>query len=398
MDTSVMSIDEMQARYVLPTYAPSITIAKGKGSYIWNEQGEKFLDFAMGISVSNLGHCHEAVVEAVCKQAQDLIHTSNLYKNLLQPQLAAQIAEHSFGGKVFFANSGAEANEGLIKFARKWGSESGRYEIICMDHSFHGRTLATLAATGRKKYCVGFSPNVEGFVSVPYNNLQAIKEAINEKTVAVMLEVVQGEGGIVPADYEFMRGLRQLCDEKNLLLLIDEVQTGIGRTGKYFAYQHYGIEPDGMSMAKALGNGLPIGAFEVRADLDWVLTPGTHASTFGGNPLVCAAGLAVFKTIDSENLLQKSQQTGAYLKEKLRELCAQYNEFHDVRGLGLMIGIETDLPLPQVIATARKYGMLVLPAGENVIRLLPALTIEQEEVDLAVAILTKVFDELATKK
>lgn len=398
METSVMSVDEMQARYVLPTYAPSITIAKGKGSYVWNEKGEKYLDFAMGISVSNLGHCHDAVIEAICQQSQELIHTSNLYKNLLQPQLAAQIAEHSFGGKVFFANSGAEANEGLIKFARKWGSESGRYEIICMDHSFHGRTLATLAATGRKKYCVGFSPNVEGFVSVPYNDLQAIKEAINEKTVAVMLEVVQGEGGIIPANYEFMRSLRQLCDEKNLLLLIDEVQTGIGRTGQCFAYQHYGIEPDGMSMAKALGNGLPIGAFEVRADLDWVLTPGTHASTFGGNPLVCAAGLAVFKTIDEENLLEKSQQIGAYLREKLSELCGRYNEFREVRGLGLMIGIETELPLPQVIATARKHHMLVLPAGENVIRLLPALTIGIEEADLAVEILTKVFDELATKK
>lgn len=393
-----MTSEEMYQRYILHTYAPAMTIVRGKGSYVWDDKGDKYLDFAMGISVSNLGHCHPAIVKAICDQAQVLIHTSNLFKTLPQPQLAAEIARHSFDGRVFFANSGAEANEGLIKFARKWGASTNRYEIICMDSSFHGRTLATLAATGRKKYCVGFSPNVEGFVSVPYNNLEAIEAAITEKTVAVLLEPIQGEGGIVPADKKFMKGVRALCKKRNLLMLLDEVQTGMGRTGTWFAYQHYGIKPDGMSMAKALGNGLPLASFEVREDLDNVLTPGTHASTFGGSPLACAAGLAVFKTMEKDHILEKSNEMATYFRSELKKLCDQYEELEELRGLGLMVGIKTTLPLATVLATARKHKMLILSAGENVIRMLPALTVSKAEINAALKILGKVFQELCTPK
>ncbi|NLE55192.1 MAG: aminotransferase class III-fold pyridoxal phosphate-dependent enzyme, partial [Lentisphaerae bacterium] len=232
----------MQDQYVLKTYSRDTIMTRGEGSYLWDIDGKRYLDFAMGISVCNLGHCHPAVTKAICEQAAKLVHVSNLYQNENQPQLAKIIAEASFGGKVFFANSGAEANEGLIKFARKWGSRNGgRYEIICMNNSFHGRTLATLAATGRSKYRDGFQPDVQGFVFADFNDLDSIRAKIGPKTVAVLIEPVQGEGGIIPADKAFMTALRQLCDEHQLLLLLDEVQCGMGRTGKYFAYQHYGF-------------------------------------------------------------------------------------------------------------------------------------------------------------
>ncbi|NMA47708.1 MAG: acetylornithine transaminase, partial [Lentisphaerae bacterium] len=288
----------MQDQYVLKTYSRDTIMIRGEGSYLWDIDGKRYLDFAMGISVCNLGHCHPAVTKAICEQAGKLVHVSNLYQNENQPQLAKIIADASFGGKVFFANSGAEANEGLIKFARKWGSRNGgRHEIICMNNSFHGRTLATLAATGRSKYREGFQPDVQGFVFADFNDIESIKAKIGPQTVAVLIEPVQGEGGIIPADKAFMSALRRLCDERQLLLLLDEVQCGMGRTGKYFAYQHYDIVPDGMSMAKALGNGLPMGAFTVQQKYHDVLTPGTHASTFGGTALACAAGIAVFQTI-----------------------------------------------------------------------------------------------------
>jgi acetylornithine/succinyldiaminopimelate/putrescine aminotransferase len=250
----------LQGNYVLGTYAPDLMLVKGDGARVWDIDGKEYLDFAAGISVCNLGHCHPKVTAAIREQAGKLVHVSNLYYNENQPQLAARIAETSFGGRVFFANSGAEANEGLIKFARRWGSDSGRYEIICMNDSFHGRTLATLAATGRAKYRKGFAPDMEGFVFADFNDLESVRAKIGPKTVAVLCEPIQGEGGILPATAEFLEGLRQLCDEQDLLLLFDEVQCGMGRTGHMFAYQSYGVVPDGMSMAKALGNGFPIGA------------------------------------------------------------------------------------------------------------------------------------------
>jgi predicted acetylornithine/succinylornithine family transaminase len=391
MTISQDKVKEYQDRYVLGTYAPAMKIVRGKGSRVWDETGRCYLDFSMGISVSNLGHCHPAVVRAIQKQAETLIHVSNLYYTEVQPQLAATIAQHSFNGRVFFCNSGAEANEGLIKFARKWGNPEGRYEIICMDHSFHGRTLATLAATGRKKYSVGFEPHMEGFLSVPYNDLEAVRQAVTPRTVAVLIEPVQGEGGIIPASKAFMQGVRKLCDEKNLLLLCDEVQCGMGRTGTWFAYQHYGIEPDGMSLAKALGNGVPLGAFEIQDKYNNVLLPGTHASTFGGNPLACAAGLAVFEAMENEKVLDNCRTMGAYLKKKFEELQTRHPCIREVRCIGLMIGLDLTLTIKDVIAAAREKQLLVLPAGESVLRLMPALNLSREEADEAVAILDQVF-------
>jgi predicted acetylornithine/succinylornithine family transaminase len=386
---------DLQGNYVLGTYAPDLMLVKGDGAWVWDIDGNKYLDFASGISVCNLGHCHPRVTAAIREQAGKLVHVSNLYYNENQPRLAALISQNSFGGRVFFANSGAEANEGLIKFARKWGSESGRHEIICMNDSFHGRTLATLAATGRAKYRKGFAPDVEGFVFADFNDLESVKAKVGPQTVAVLCEPVQGEGGIVPADPEFLQGLRALCDEKNLLLLFDEVQCGMGRTGHMFAYQGYGVEPDGMSMAKALGNGFPMGAFELQAKHEGILVPGTHASTFGGTPLACAAGIAVFEAFAEEQILDNVQTVGKHLRESLAALCDKYEAVETVRGAGLMLGIvvEAGLDLKPVLAKAKEAGLLALTAGENVLRLLPPLTITIEQADEAVRILDTALAE-----
>lgn len=385
----------MQDQYVLKTYSRDTIMIRGEGSYLWDIDGKRHLDFAMGISVCNLGHCHPAVTKAICEQAGKLIHVSNLYQNENQPQLAKIIADASFGGKVFFANSGAEANEGLIKFARKWGSRNGgRHEIICMDNSFHGRTLATLAATGRSKYREGFQPDVQGFVFADFNDIESIKAKIGPQTVAVLIEPVQGEGGIIPADKAFMSALRRLCDERQLLLLLDEVQCGMGRTGKYFAYQHYDIVPDGMSMAKALGNGLPMGAFTVQQKYHDVLTPGTHASTFGGTALACAAGIAVFQTIAREKLLDNVQAMSDYLFAKLRDLQAKHPVIKAVRGIGLMVGADVGDKQAAVLSGCRELGLLALPAGEGILRMLPPLNVSKDQIDDACAILDKALARL----
>ena len=299
-----MNIREKYEEYILGTYKPSVFFDKGKGSYLWDENGRKYLDFGSGISVCNLGHSHPKVAEAISKQAQKLLHVSNLYMTENAPLLAEKISKNGFNGKVFFCNSGAEANEGLIKFARKWGSDKGRYEIICMNDSFHGRSLAALAATGRSKYREGFGPDLQGFVHVDYGDLEAVKNALSDKTAAIMLEPVLGEGGVRPAAVEFIQSVRKLCDEAGILMMCDEVQTGIGRTGKMFAHQHFEIEPDAMSLAKALGNGMPIGAFMLQRKHEGILVPGTHATTFGGTPLACAAGLAVFEAYEEEHVIE----------------------------------------------------------------------------------------------
>jgi predicted acetylornithine/succinylornithine family transaminase len=382
---------QLQQQYVLGTYAPAMLISRGAMSWVWDGDGRKYLDFATGISVCNLGHCHPRVTEAIQRQAATLVHVSNLFYNENQPRLAAAIARHSFGGRVFFANSGAEANEGMIKLARKWGHDQGKWQVICMEESFHGRTLATLAATGRAKYRKGFQPDVAGFVHVPFNDLAAVRAAITPQTAAVLMEPVQGEGGIRPATQEFMTGLRQLCDERGLLLLVDEVQCGMGRTGRMFAHQHYGITPDAMSLAKALGNGVPIGALVVRQELKDVLTPGTHASTFGGNPLCCAAGLAVFETFEKDNILDNVRVMGALLREKLLALQQKHPGIKDVRGLGLMLGVDLGRPVGDLVTAARAKGLLILSAGETVLRIMPPLTVQPDEIDLAVRILDEVL-------
>lgn len=380
--------------YSLGTYAPDLILSKGEGSYLYDIDGNEYLDFASGIAVCNLGHCHPKVTKAIQEQAATLCHVSNLFYNEKQPELAKVISEKSFGGRVFFCNSGAEANEGMIKLARRWGSRKNKSTVICITNAFHGRTLGTLAATGKKKYLDGFSPNVSGFIHVPMNDLEALKAAYSDDCCAVMMEAVQGEGGIIPATEEFIKGVRALCDEKEMLMLIDEVQTGIGRTGTYFAYQHYGIEPDVLSMAKALGNGFPIGAFTAKQELNDVLVPGTHATTFGGNPLACAAALAVFKTFEEENILENCNEVGNYIIEKLKEITAGMNV--EVRGLGMMIGV--DLKDACKVADVRKVcaesKLLVLPAGENVLRLLPPLTVTKAQSDTAVAIIEQALKQV----
>ena len=382
---------ELQSEFVLGTYAPALMLVDGDMSWVTDASGRRFLDFTVGISVCNLGHCHPRVTAAIQRQAAKLVHVSNLYYNENQPRLAALIAKHSFGGKVFFCNSGAEANEGLVKLARRWGHEQGRYEVICMEDSFHGRTLATLAATGRAKYRKGFQPDVIGFVHVPFNDLSAVRKAVGSKTAAVLLEPVQGEGGIIPATQPFMEGVRALCDERGILLLFDEVQCGMGRTGHTFAHQAYGVEPDAMAMAKALANGMSLGAFEVRQCLGEVLPPGTHASTFGGNPLACAAGIAVFEAFEEEGVLENCRAMAARLWRGLEALQRKHAFIREVRGAGLMIGVDMDRPVKDMVAAARDRGMLVLSAGETVLRLLPPLTVKAGEVDQALDILGQVL-------
>ncbi len=391
MNSELQRLLAMQNDHVLNTYTRDTMMVRGQGSYLWDVEGRRYLDFTMGISVCNLGHCHPRITAALCAQAGTLVHASNLFYNDKQPQLAKLIADHSFGGKVFFANSGAEANEGLIKLARRWGNSQsdGKNNIIAMENSFHGRTLATLAATGRSKYRVGFQPDMPGFDFATYNDLDSVKAKITPHTAAILVEPVLGEGGVVPATPQFLTGLRQLCDQNNLLLLFDEVQTGMGRTGKFFAHQHFGVIPDAMSMAKALGNGIPLAAFEVQQRLADVLTPGTHASTFGGTPLACAAGIAVFETLEQENVLANANAMGELFERELTALKAKHSFVTDIRRLGLMIGVDVGEKVKAIQEGCRKRGLLVLTAGEQTIRLMPALTINREQVLEGIAILAE---------
>ena len=374
---------ELYKNYVLQTYAPAQYFTRGCGSRLYDDAGNEFLDFATGISVCNLGHCHPAVTKAVADQAATLVHISNLYLNDLNPRLAEKLISKCFDGVVFFANSGAEANEGLIKLARKFGNETGRNEIISMENSFHGRTLATLAATGRAKYRKGFEPDMPGFRQVPYNDIEALKGAITDKTCAILLEPVQGEGGILPADPGYLRQVRQLCDEKNLMLLFDEVQCGMGRLGTLYAWQSFGVEPDAFSMAKALANGLPMGAMVISRKYATVLKAGEHASTFGGTPLVSAAALAVQEVFEKENILDNVCKQGEYLMRELGKITREYKFVKAVRGKGLMIGVVLDRPAGALAAAILKHNLITLTAGETVLRLLPALNLTREDADLA---------------
>ncbi len=371
-------------KYIMPTYAPELLFVRGEGARLWDSEGREYLDFASGISVCNLGHCHPGVTRAIQEQAAKLVHVSNLYLNDVTPKLAEKLIESSFDGVVFFANSGAEANEGLIKLARKFGNATGRNEIISMNDSFHGRTLATLAATGRAKYRKGFEPDTPGFKQVDFNNLEALKQAIDDKTCAVMLEPVQGEGGILPADREYLKAVRALCDEKNILLLFDEVQCGMGRIGTRFAYQSFGVEPDGFSMAKALANGFPMGGFIVKRKYAGVLSVGQHASTFGGTPLAAAAALAVQEAFDNEGVLENCLAQGEYLQKELTKVGAKYPFVKGVRGMGLMIGVVLDRDAGPLKAILQGLGLITLTAGETVLRLLPPLVITRDEADKAI--------------
>ena len=387
---------ERYRKYVMPTYAPKILFVRGAGARLWDADGREYLDFATGISVCNLGHCHPGVTAAIQKQAATLVHVSNLYMNEVMPRLAEKLISNCFDGVVFFANSGAEANEGMFKFARKIGNATGRNEIISMDNSFHGRTLATLAATGRAKYRKGFEPDTPGFKQVPFNDIEALKSAITEKTCAVVLEPVQGEGGILPADPEYLRQVRTLCDEKGILLLFDEVQCGMGRIGTRFAWQSFGVEPDALSMAKAIANGLPMGALIVKRKYAETLTPGTHASTFGGTALVSAAALAVQEAFDRENVLENCRTQGEYLRTRLAEIGKKYSFVKGVRGMGLMIGVVLDREAATLAGLCLKQNLVVLTAGETVLRLLPRLNLTRAEADEGIARISAALEELNT--
>lgn len=380
--------------YIMPTYTKTpLVFVKGKGSRLWDIHNKVYLDFFPGWGVGNLGHCHPKVMQAVREQVSKLIFIPNNFYHLAQGRLAKEIVYWSYEAKVFFCNSGAEANEAAIKFSRKFG-KGERYEIISFENSFHGRTLATLAATGQKKYQSGFQPLPEGFKTVRFNDIDAVRSALSEKTVAIMLELIQGEGGISVADKDFVIELRKLCDDKKLLLIIDEVQTGMGRTGRLFCYQHYDITPDIMTLAKALGGGLPIGAMVVKKELADILGPGTHASTFGGSPLVCKAALAVLKTIQKKKLLANTQKMGEYLFSKLDELKKKYKIIKEIRGRGLMAGIELSIEGKTIVESCIEKGLLINCTHDRVLRLMPALNITKKEIDKAIDILQGVFESL----
>ncbi|QSH41781.1 aspartate aminotransferase family protein [Lentisphaerota bacterium ZTH] len=394
-DAKYQSIAEKYQKFVMPTYAPQLLLVRGEGSWVWDSAGNRYLDFGTGISVCNLGHCHPAVTKATQQQAGMLVHVSNLYMNEKQAVLAEKLVRHCFDGVAFFANSGAEANEGLIKFARKWGSDKGKDQIITMKDSFHGRTLATLAATGRSKYRKGFAPDMPGFSQVPFNDFDALAAAVTDQTAAILLEPVQGEGGIIPADTEYLKKVRALCDEKGILLLFDEVQCGMGRTGYFFAFKGYGVEPDAVSIAKALGNGFPIGAFIVRREHAETLTVGTHASTFGGTPLACATACAVIDAIHNENILANCIKMGHFFKTELEKMAEKYACIKSVRCRGLMIGVQLDGNGGDLLPLLLKQGMIALSAGEDVLRLMPPLNLSEEEAEQGLKILEKVFSEIS---
>ncbi|MEX2606355.1 MAG: aspartate aminotransferase family protein [Kiritimatiellia bacterium] len=382
-------ITGLHARYHTPNYAPGHLFVKGEGCYLWDDTGKKYLDFVSGIAVAVLGHCHPVMVEALRVQSQTLMHVSNLYYNDQSPYLARDLSEMSLGGKVFFCNSGAEANEGLIKLARKWGSDTDRFEIVTMRNSFHGRTLATLTATGQDKIQTGFAPLPQGFVYAAFNDLESVKACKSPKTVAVMLELVQAEGGVLPVDPDFIRGLAHWCTENDLLLLIDEIQTGIGRTGACFAYKHFDIEPDAISLAKGLGGGFPIGAVITGDKLKDVFGPGSHGTTFGGQPLGAAVARAVLKELKEKNLCLHTKEMGALLEQELEPVVAKYPFIETRRGQGLLQGLVIDRPARDLEKLLSEQGLLTVCTAGNVIRMLPPLIVNSEQIREAVRLIDR---------
>ncbi|MFH2137050.1 MAG: aspartate aminotransferase family protein [Candidatus Omnitrophota bacterium] len=364
----------------------NLIVSKARGSWVWDVKGKLYLDFFPGWAVSGIGHCHKRVVNAIINQVKKVIHVPNNYYNELQGNLAERIALNSFGGKVFFCNSGAEANEAAFKLARAFGNPK-RYEIITMEKSFHGRTLACTAATGQDVYKKGFEPMPEGFKSVPFNDKQALINAVNDKTAAIMLELIQGEGGVQVANNEYIRFVRDFCFKSNILLIIDEVQTGMGRTGELFCYQHYGIEPDIMTLAKSLGGGMPIGAMVVQKKVAGMLKPGMHASTFGGSPLACAASLAVFEAIERERLLINTVKMGTLLHDELIRMKGRYPVIKEVRGIGLMIGVELLVNAQKAVEYCLLRGLLINCTQKNILRIMPAMNVNKKEITQALEII-----------
>jgi len=372
-----------------------IVIAKGKGCTLWDTEGKSYTDFVAGIAVCNLGHAHPKVSKALCMQADTLFHVSNLYYTIPQVDLAYWLTENSFADRVFFCNSGAEANEAAIKLARKYFKEkgkSGRYRIISMEQSFHGRTMATLSATGQDKIKQGFEPVLEGFDYVAFNDISGLRGAIGPSTCAVLIEPIQGEGGVRCPDPDYLKAVRQVCDDSGILLIFDEIQTGMGRTGKLFAYEHFGITPDIMTLAKALANGLPIGAMLAREEVADAFGPGSHASTFGGTPVVTAASLEVVRVLSEENIIDHCKTIGEYFQERLSWLKDRHEVIEDVRGKGLLLGMKLRMEGDQIVALCMEKGFLINCIQGNILRFIPPLIIEKQEIDALVACLDEILD------
>jgi predicted acetylornithine/succinylornithine family transaminase len=393
MDTSTLKNDAK--KYLMNTYGDrDICLVKGRGARVWDSDGREYLDFLSGISVNNLGHCPPCVVKSVKEQCEILIHCSNLYLIKPQVELAKKLVENSFADKCFFANSGTEANEGAIKLARLYSRNkygTNRYEIISMKQSFHGRTLGAVSATGQKKIQDGFEPLLDGFQFAEFNNIESVRQLVNEKTCAVIVEPIQGEGGVIPAKPEFLHDLRALCHERDIVLVFDEIQCGLGRTGTNFAYEYYNVIPDVITLAKSLGGGVPIGALLARDPFSDVFSPGKHAHTFGGNPLACAAALAFVTEFFDKNISRNSAEMGEYLVTRLKNLSEKYAGIKEIRGVGLMIGIVLDRPGKDINKRCMEKGLLVNCTCENIIRILPPLVITRSECDAAIGILEEVF-------
>lgn len=383
-------IKELDEKYYFNTFGSRLPVAFewGEGATLYDSQGQKYMDFVAGIAVNTLGYNHPALKEAIAKQAKKLLHCSNLFYIESQAQLAKLLVENSCGDKVFLCNSGAEANEGAIKLARKYfyAKNLYKYEIITTLNSFHGRTMATLAATGQEKYQKPFEPMPTGFVHVPFNDIEAVEKAVSYKTCAVMVEPIQGEGGVIPATAQYMKALRKLCDDKGILLIFDEVQTGIGRTGKLFGYEHYDVEPDIFTLAKGLGGGVPIGAVVAKDFVASAMEPGDHGSTFGGNPLACSAALAVLSSVLKEGFLENVKAVGEYFTSKLLELKEKFPFIREVRGKGLMLGMELENTISgkKVVLDMLYKGFIINCTGNNTLRFVPPLIIEKEDIDALV--------------
>ncbi len=377
--------------YVIGNYGrlPRV-ITQGQGNWLWDLDGNKILDMFPGWAVSGIGHCHPKVVEAIRAQAGQLLHMDNTFYNIPQGKLAKLLSERAFGGKCFFCNSGAEANEAAMKLARRHTPKQ-KYKFITAERGFHGRTFASVTATAQPKYHDGFLPMLPGFDYVPFNDIDALHEAFSEETAAVLIEPIQGEGGIREATPEYMQTIRDLCDEYGALMILDEVQTGLGRTGRWFGYQHYEVTPDIITMAKALGGGVAIGAMMARPQIAASLTPGTHASTFGGNPLACAAAIAVIEAIEEANLLDNAVKAGDYTRHKLEALKDKYPVIDHIRGKGLMIGLQLTTPGAEIVSACLDKGLRINCTQENVLRFMPSMIVTTEEIDQATAILDEVL-------
>jgi acetylornithine/N-succinyldiaminopimelate aminotransferase len=389
------NIMEHSDQFMATTYKRfPVLLTRGQGCTLWDDKGKSYTDFVAGIAVCNLGHVHPEITKALCLQAKTLWHVSNLFYTEPQVRLAAWLVKNSFADRVFFGNSGAEANEAAIKLARKYFKFHGqpeRYRIISMEKSFHGRTMATLSATGQAKVREGYDPVLEGFDFVPFNDIEALKEKIGPQTCAVISEPIQGEGGIRTPKESYLESLRQVCDKNGILLIFDEIQTGMGRTGKLFAYQHFGIEPDIMTLAKALGNGLPIGAMLAKEKIACAFQPGSHASTFGGTPLVTAAALEVVQTLSRENIIEYCCQIGNYFKSRLLWLKDRHDSIEDVRGMGLLLGMKINKEGASIVNDCMEKGFLINCVQENILRFIPPLIIKKEDIDALVDCLDEII-------